>query len=357
MVSRQVSGGDIYVATLIQSAGKKLDLATNTRALELLGGHKHNVLARSTDRLAGGIAGITLIYTYKALSTSIKLLLSNPHRKTVIAASPFVCDLIPACFARCDNRVVILFHLLPKREASSFTARLRFALARFEQSVMLRLIRWRFQTVLVGNDALRQEIQSRYPGKSVYVAHAGIDTGQVDRARVAKKDPNLALFVGRLTTQKGVLDLVDVAKAAHKKNADFRLKIVGDGPDKEHLRRRLSKEGVECVELMGFVDNEQKYSLLNKAQYFLFPSYEEGWGIALAEALYANCVCVCYELDHYRSLFSDFPKYVPVGDKKEFAQRLIKAMGARPSVGQREVVARYDHKIVTKGIVERLGLA
>ena len=49
---------------------------------------------------------------------------------------------------------------------------------------------------------------------------------------------------------------------------------------------------------------------------------EEGWGIALAEALYCECRCLCYELPHYRSIFAEFPVYTRIGDPKDFARAL-----------------------------------
>jgi len=74
------------------------------------------------------------------------------------------------------------------------------------------------------------------------------------------------------------------------------------------------------IQLAGFVSEEEKLLLLRNQNTFFFPSYEEGWGIALAEALYCECRCICYELPHYRSIFGDFPIYARLGDADDFTR-------------------------------------
>jgi glycosyltransferase involved in cell wall biosynthesis len=46
----------------------------------------------------------------------------------------------------------------------------------------------------------------------------------------------------------------------------------------------------------------------------LAPSYEEGWGIAIGEALAAGAVPVAYELDVLRELFPEGLQLIPLGD-------------------------------------------
>ena len=36
---------------------------------------------------------------------------------------------------------------------------------------------------------------------------------------------------------------------------------------------------------------------MKRSGFFFFPSYEEGWGIALAEALYCGCKAVCFKCE------------------------------------------------------------
>lgn len=102
---------------------------------------------------------------------------------------------------------------------------------------------------------------------------------------------------------------------------------------------------------MGFVSDDKKYQMLAEAEYFVFPSYEEGWGIALAEAMYAKCKCITYELEHYRSIFSDYPKYVEVGSVVSVADSLVNKTDFELEK-QKEFVARYDyHEVISQVII------
>lgn len=92
--------------------------------------------------------------------------------------------------------------------------------------------------------------------------------------------------------------------------------------------------------------------LLKKSACFFFPSYEEGWGIALAEALYCECRCVCYELPHYRSVFGDFPVYARLGDPADFVRAF--QQGGAVSPEQKNSVRQYDDQLVARRLVEHL---
>ena len=84
------------------------------------------------------------------------------------------------------------------------------------------------------------------------------------------------------------------------------------------------------------------------------PSYEEGWGIALAEALYCGAVSVCYELPHYRGIFGDYPAYARVGDVGDFVARFWERRAGRAEAGQREFVKRYADAEVVASLVSHL---
>ncbi|MEI9959687.1 MAG: glycosyltransferase [Limisphaerales bacterium] len=106
------------------------------------------------------------------------------------------------------------------------------------------------------------------------------------------------------------------------------------------------------IQLAGFVSEEEKFLLLKKSKYFFFPSYEEGWGIALAEALYCECRCICYELPYYRSVFGDFPAYARLGDPNDFL-RAFRQSG-EVAAGQKDFMRQYDDPFVVQQLVEHL---
>ena len=80
-------------------------------------------------------------------------------------------------------------------------------------------------------------------------------------------DPPEVLFAGRLSPEKGILDLVEAARG-------MKLVVAGDGP----LRDRVPGA-------LGFVPHHELLGLYERAAVVACPSRREGFGVACAEAM------------------------------------------------------------------------
>jgi len=58
----------------------------------------------------------------------------------------------------------------------------------------------------------------------------------------------------------------------------------------------------------------------------VLPSYEEGWGISLAEALSLGLPAVVYDLPVLREVFNGGPIFCHLGDIDEMAENIIKLL-------------------------------
>lgn len=89
-----------------------------------------------------------------------------------------------------------------------------------------------------------------------------------------------ALFIGRLSEEKGVDLLLDIWTTERPP-----LLIVGDGPLRAHLERRVEEEGKSNVRLLGHQDRDSVNALLREARVLLMPSvWYETFGLVLIEA-------------------------------------------------------------------------
>ncbi len=75
------------------------------------------------------------------------------------------------------------------------------------------------------------------------------------------------VYFGRLSPEKGLLTLIDAVKGI-----DVRLKIIGDGPQREILERKLKEEGVSNVELLGFKSGQDLFREVSNASFTVLPS-------------------------------------------------------------------------------------
>lgn len=363
MASKQISGGDVYVKKLVECTNSdtvELDIMLTGRARTMLNMDQANLrkITELDNKLSAGIVSLLWRYFTRIIKGAYYAATNSSKYDASIASSPFMYDILPAVLSRSQKKIVILFHILPERKAKNIVAHLRFLFARAEQAISLKIIQRYFDTILVGNDLLKQQLTERFPDKKIYVAHAGIDTKKIDSLvpNVVLKNANLGVFVGRLTQQKGILDIAACARWLQKTMPNFEIKIVGDGQDKDLFERVLQENNITNVTLLGYVSEEKKYRLLSQAKFFIFPSYEEGWGIALAEAMYCNCIAVTYELAHYRSLFRGYPFYVNIGEADMLGQTIESAKNRTPQAGQRTFIKQYDDTIAVQQVLKNLDL-
>ena len=68
------------------------------------------------------------------------------------------------------------------------------------------------------------------------------------------KDLPVFLFVGRLVLQKNLLFILDALKILSDNNIDFRMFFIGDGPDKDELKKRITESGITNYSI--FFDKE-----------------------------------------------------------------------------------------------------
>ncbi len=117
--------------------------------------------------------------------------------------------------------------------------------------------------------------------------------GAIGQWRLAQMNAEAAwparfLFTGRLTTDKGILDLLQ-AYRAYRQAVDnpWELWIVGSGP----LAAQI--EQMPGVQMLGFLQPDEYVALLKQVGGFLLPSHSEPWGVVVHEAVAAALPVIC----------------------------------------------------------------
>jgi glycosyltransferase involved in cell wall biosynthesis len=106
-----------------------------------------------------------------------------------------------------------------------------------------------------------------------------------------------AVVIARLTPQKRVRLAIDAVATLVSCGHNLPLTIVGDGPERSGLEQHVAKLGLsEFVRFVGNVDSAAIPDYLARADIMIFPSREEGFGLAAAEALMAGVpVVACWD--------------------------------------------------------------
>ncbi|MBS1495146.1 MAG: glycosyltransferase [Bacteroidetes bacterium] len=99
---------------------------------------------------------------------------------------------------------------------------------------------------------------------------------------IEDKKENILLYIGRIEYQQKRTDLLlEIWKLLYKKHPDWKLEVIGEGPARNDLEKKIKSENIERVTFHGFQDPK---ALLEKAKFFCMTSAFEGYGMVLVES-------------------------------------------------------------------------
>lgn len=347
---KSIGGGDLVLFKFIRLSQMQPDVLIPESAQNFAVTSGKKILTHKNNGLS--MPGIIGLFFIRIIQGVCRAWQNKKNYDVALAASPFAVDVIPVWFWKARRKGAVIYHVIPERKSVNLVTRIRFGIAAVEQKITLAILRRACDFIVAGNEMTRRELAVRLPGKPIFILPAGFDAGFIDQVPPQSKDPNLACFIGRMVSQKGIFDLLKVMSEIARTQPDFRLVMVGTGPERDFFVAEMQRLKLANIQLAGFISEAEKIVLLKKSAYFFFPSYEEGWGIALAEALYCECRCLCYELPHYRSIFGDFPAYVRLGDAGDFV-RVFSECGP-VAAEQKQFLRQYDDPNVTRQLAEHL---
>jgi glycosyltransferase involved in cell wall biosynthesis len=108
--------------------------------------------------------------------------------------------------------------------------------------------------------------------------------GEIRRQLGIADDAIVVLYVGRLLVEKGPADVVEaVARAGKSAAHPFHLLLVGDGPLRAELERRIGELRLAAT-LTGFRQGEALLESYAAADIFALVSHRETWGVVVNEA-------------------------------------------------------------------------
>jgi glycosyltransferase involved in cell wall biosynthesis len=236
-----------------------------------------------------------------------------------------------------------------------------------------RRLRWARRTARLGrllgvkeiavSRHVKEEVETKYgpPKNPIMVINNGIDAAGLD-TRLAKAGATLRIgtpglsMIGRLDQIKDHRTLLDAAAGAAKELPGLRLKVVGDGP----LRKEIEAQAVEtglgaALELAS--DEPDVATVLRATDIFCFSTTaEEGFGIAIVEAMCAGLPIIATDIGPCREVLGggDCGVLVPPHDPRAFADAIIalwKDEPRRVELGRKArayAVENYDARVTTR---------
>ena len=161
--------------------------------------------------------------------------------------------------------------------------------------------------------------------------------------------------IGRLSPEKGFLDLLKVYSKLLKEVDDWTLDIIGDGSERASLEDYINKNNLDGkVVLHGFLGKDEIDKILHKSSIYVMTSYTESFGIVLLEAMSHGIPCIAFDS-------AEGPREIIVSGSNGYLIKnrnmdamatkikdLIKSQKIRNKIGEnaRQSISKYTSEVV-----------
>lgn len=130
------------------------------------------------------------------------------------------------------------------------------------------------------------------PEEKADVFYLGAELPEICCGHKDTKQCTRYIMTGRIIPCKGHETLIYAFAEILRNIKDAELVLIGDGPSRSKLQSLAHSLGIaDAVKFLGFQVNSKVYEELGTADIYVHPSYEEGLGISIVEAM-AACLPV-----------------------------------------------------------------
>lgn len=180
-----------------------------------------------------------------------------------------------------------------------------------------------------------------------------IDTSFFAPSSAQKKSQSI-LFVGRLTEQKNLFNLLEAVKSSV-----WQLNIVGQGELRSTLEEYVANNNIQNVEFLGVVSNKELPAIYNSHEVYVLPSEYEGNPKTLLEAMSCGAAVVGTDVSGVSSVIKDQKSgllcQLNADSIHQSLKRVLEDKKLRVSLGKRareQIVQVQDLEILLRAELE-----
>ncbi|WP_019178598.1 glycosyltransferase family 4 protein [Methanomassiliicoccus luminyensis] len=320
-----VGGGDVrFVEIFKRFTNTSITVVTPEQGVAFINAHGLTAQALVT---APDDSGTSALWSYPLRTLRALGILSKKKDHGIIyASSDFLPDVLPAVvFRKRGMRYVqVVHHLIPKPHIRH-GGMLNNIISYLMQRISLNLIKMSADLVIVVSPLTKRNlIDLGFNESKLFMNPNGMDPAYFDGVvpGPVKYD---AAFLGRMHVSKGIFDAVKIWKEVCKTHPEAKLAIIGGGTSNvtRELMDEIQGQHMENnIDLMGYLDRDAAFQLIKSSKIFVFPSHEEGFGIAILEAMACGVPVVAWDLPVYRDIFHEGMLRAPMGDMGAFSRNV-----------------------------------
>lgn len=188
----------------------------------------------------------------------------------------------PDCFLKSHKRLTAIISKKPKNIIRLIVRAFRYRLLKKEERKRRKVLLKRSDKYVLLSDNFKPILKKCYGIEDEKIISITNPIRTTNSSNCLEKQ-NIALFVGRLTKDKGVDNIIEIWTKLEPLLPEWKLKIVGEGEEKEYILKRIKELKLQRIELHNFTTDIGKY--YNEASIYLMTSVFEGFGLVIAEAM------------------------------------------------------------------------
>ncbi len=179
--------------------------------------------------------------------------------------------------------------------------------------------RWLCRLAMV-NAPISHHVQERLRLPRSQVIYYGIPSHADSSRPLSHTSPSrngsCFAYVGRLVTEKGLPLLLEAAERLRMEGRDFRLKFIGDGPERARLESLVAGKGLrDHVNFTGFLARQSCEKAMEDVTALVMPSIcEETAGLAAMEQMLRGGLVIAADTGGLGEIVGDAGLKFPVGD-------------------------------------------
>ena len=265
-----------------------------------------------------------------------------PRTDVLVTVSDYFCDIIPAL-------------TLKKRTGAKWIAWIHHCETnprerpgnRLVNELTFRMQRWSFRRIaahadaawindtLAGDEIERRLLDLGMPKSRIRRMQNGIDLSAINSAQPQNlktskpQNPSPDAVMIGVRPNKGLHDIIPIWRTVQQLRPGTTLTLMGGMSGEAEVVKEIAALGLPITVFKpenGFLPAAEYYAKIKESKILFAPSHEEGWGIAVCEAMAAGLPVVAYDLPAYRKIYPDAYSAVPCFDNAMFARALVRVL-------------------------------
>jgi glycogen(starch) synthase len=186
------------------------------------------------------------------------------------------------------------------------------------KNIFLTAARRKLCSMAAANVAVSRHVQTRLQLSNSQVIYHGIPA---TRLGLPSKGPLCFGYIGRMVMEKGLPVLISAAKRLHDEGREFRVIMIGDGPERSRLENMCDSAGLRArVTFTGWLTAERLEEAARDIGVAIIPSVcEETAGLAAIEQMMRGCAVLASDIGGLPEIVDGAGMRFAPGDARQLA--------------------------------------